>query len=175
MDRLRQQRISQHSVLINIVDQGVLIIGQPGIGKSSFALELVSQGYQLIADDVVELSCSNNVITGHCPSMLQGLLHTRELGLISIASVFGDQAWQADHQLDVIVELTDQPQHEVTLTTSNKTYSILDQAFPLLVLDTANPASLSHRLLCWLAMQTKQYSAEHDLKQRQRTLMANRK
>ena len=172
MDIHHPQLTSYQGVLINIAGQGVFIIGSAGIGKSSFALELIAQGHQLIADDVVEFSCNDTVITGHCPPMLQGLLHTRELGLISIPNIFGDHASKIDHQLNVIVELTDQPQSNITLTTNNKSSLILDRALPLLVLNTANPASLSHRLLCWLAMQNKQALAEDDLTQRQRTLMA---
>lgn len=149
---------------MNVAGYGVLIIGSPAIGKSSLALELLSQNHQLIADDIVDFSCANNSVSGHCPSMLSGLLHTRELGLISVRTVFGNKAWQSQYQLDYVLELTQQFDSNINLVLEKRSYTVLNNAFPLLILSVTTPASLSSRLLCWLNMQANPYSAENELK-----------
>jgi HPr kinase/phosphorylase len=155
---------SHHGVLMNVAGFGILIIGSPAIGKSSLALELLSQNHQLIADDIVDFSCANNIVSGHCPSMLSGLLHTRELGLISVRTVFGSKAWQSQYQLDYVLELTQQFDSNINLVLEKRSYTVLNHAFPLLILSVTTPASLSSRLLCWLNMQANPYSAENELK-----------
>jgi HPr kinase/phosphorylase len=163
---------SHHGVLMNVSGYGILIIGSPAIGKSSLALELLSQNHQLIADDVVDFDCANNTVSGHCPAMISGLLHTRELGLISVRSVFGKQAWQSQYQLDYVIELTQQFESKTNLVLEKRSYIVLNQAFPLLTLSLTTPASLSTRLLCWLNMQANPCPAEDELQQHQYTLMA---
>jgi len=157
---------------MNVTGYGVLIIGSPAIGKSSLALELLSQNHQLIADDVVDFCYSNNIVSGHCPSMLSGLLHTRELGLISVRTVFGNKAWQSQYKLDYVIELTQHFDSNINLVLEKRFYTVLNQAFPLLTLSLSTPASLSSRLLCWLNMQANPCPAENALKQHQYTLMS---
>lgn len=172
MDTQNKQIESHHGVLMNVAGYGILIIGSPAIGKSSLALELLSQNYQLIADDVIDFCCSNNIVSGHCPSMLSGLLHTRELGLISVPTVFGNKAWQNQYQLDYVIELTQQHDSTINLVLEKQFYNVLNKTFPLLTLSVTTPASLSSRLLCWLTMQATPFSAENKLKQHQYTLMS---
>jgi len=163
---------SHHGILMRIAGYGVFIIGPAGIGKSSLALELISQGHQLIADDIVEFSKCSTTITGHCPPMLEGLLHTRELGLISIPTVYGQKAWQAQQVVHVVVSLQENVKSDSVLTIK-KEYSLLGQPFPLLTLSTNNPASLQHRIQCWLTMLSdNQHHAENELKQRQHDIMS---
>ncbi len=164
---------SHHGVLMRIADTGVLIIGPAGIGKSSLALELISQGHSLIADDVVEFSQHSNTVIGHCPPLLEGLLHTRELGLISIPAVFGKASWQKQCSLNVVVALQSSFTPNSALTVEEKVYIVQSRTFPLLTVSTDNPASLSHRIQCWLKMQAQKNTAEHDLKQRQKTLISS--
>jgi HPr kinase/phosphorylase len=171
VDTQNERIESHHGVLMNVEGYGILIIGLPAIGKSSLALELLSQSYQLIADDVVDFSCANNIISGHCPPMLSGLLHTRELGLISVISVFGNKAWQSQYQLDYVIELTQQFDSKIDLVLQKHSYKVLNQAFPLLTLSLITPASLSTRLLCWLKMQANPDAAKNKLKH-QYTLMS---
>jgi len=150
--------------MMNVAGFGILIIGSPAIGKSSLALELLSQNHQLISDDVVDFCCANNIVRGHCPSMLSGLLHTRELGLISVRNVFGNEAWQSQYQLDYVIKLTQQFDSNINLVLKKRSYTVLNHAFPLLILSLATPASLSTRLLCWLNMQANPCPAENGLK-----------
>tara|TARA_R110002050_G_scaffold268113_1_gene410036 strand:+ start:93547 stop:94029 length:483 start_codon:yes stop_codon:yes gene_type:complete len=157
---------------MNVAGYGILIIGSPAIGKSSLALELLTQDHQLIADDVVDFCYSNNVVSGHCPPMLSGLLHTRELGLISVSNIFGNKAWRNQYQLDYVIELTQKIDSIINLVAEKQFYTVLNHPFPLLTLSLTTPASLSSRLLCWLKMQANPCSAENKLKQHQYTLMS---
>jgi len=166
-----QQLENHHGVFVNISGQGVLIIGKAGIGKSSLALELIHQGHQLIADDVVEFDFTNEMILGHCPPLLKGLLHTRELGLISVPAIFGENAWLNDCPVHYVVELIQQSKCTVSLSMSQQHYTILGQLFPLLTLSTNNPATLHTRLLCWLSMQSPQHQPESTFKQHHHTMM----
>jgi HPr kinase/phosphorylase len=150
--------------MMNVAGYGILIIGSPAIGKSSLALELLSQNHQLIADDVVDFCYANNIVRGHCPSMLSGLLHTRELGLISVRNVFGNEAWQSQYQLDYVIKLTQQFDSNINLVLEKRSYTVLNHAFPLLILSLATAASLSTRLLCWLNMQANPCPAKNRLK-----------
>ena len=169
----KTQLESHHGVLMRISGHGILIIGSAGIGKSSLALELISQGHQLIADDVVEFSKQGNSVIGYCPPMLEGLLHTRELGLISIPTVFGKNSWRHHQKLDRVISLQSSFNPKIELTTEN-THSLLGISFPLLTLAINTPASITSRIQCWLTMQTiDQHRPEDELKQRQHSIMSN--
>ena len=170
---MSQRQQNYHGVLISINNKGILIIGDAGIGKSSLALELLYQGHQLIADDSVEISATNKQIIGKCPPLLADKLHTRELGLISVSHVFGDQAWQVQHTIDYVLKLQSGVDNESSLSLLNKQYCLLDKTLPFLTLNTYNPASLVSRLLCWIRMQPKQHLLAQEFSQCQRTIMTS--
>jgi HPr kinase/phosphorylase len=149
---------------------GILIIGHPGVGKSSFALELLHHDQQLIADDIVTFIQKNNHLIGSCPTMSEGLLHSRELGLISVTQLFGEDAYKPRQQLDYVVELKKELGNPSNLSTT-KHYQINEINIPLLQLSIDTPASLLHRLLTWLAMQADNHDAETSFKQRQQQQM----
>jgi HPr kinase/phosphorylase len=95
-----------HGVLLDVLDVGVMITGQSGVGKSELALELISRGHGLIADDVVELyRIAPNIIEGRCPAMLKDFLEVRGLGMLSIRTIFGETAIRIKKNLKLIVEL----------------------------------------------------------------------
>jgi len=159
---------NHHGVMMRIHDFGVLILGKPNIGKSSLALELLHHGHQLIADDSVEfqLNADRNVVAT-CPEMLIGLLHCRDLGLINVQEVFGSQAYREQQKLDFVVELKESVDSNVSLAPSIDDYLICGQAFAKLNLITHSPASVVHRLLTWIKIQTSSVSAATILSQRQ--------
>lgn len=98
--------VSAHGVFMDVFGLGVLITGDSGIGKSELALELVSRGHRLVADDVVELvRTAPTTIEGRCPSMLRDYLEVRGLGLLNIRMIFGETASRHKMKLKLIVDL----------------------------------------------------------------------
>jgi HPr kinase/phosphorylase len=95
-----------HGVFMEVQGFGVLIKGTPAIGKSELALELISRGHRLIADDIVDFyRISPERIEGRCPALLQDFLEVRGLGILNIRALFGDNAVKPTKPLDLIIEL----------------------------------------------------------------------
>jgi len=95
-----------HGVLMDVLGMGVLISGESGLGKSELALELISRGHGLVADDVIELSrIAPHTIEGRCPPLLRNLLEVRGLGLLDIRAIFGETAIRPKMKLKLIVHL----------------------------------------------------------------------
>jgi HPr kinase/phosphorylase len=104
---------TRHGVLMDVLGMGVLISGESGLGKSELALELISRGHGLVADDVVELRrVSPTSIDGRCPPMLDGMLEVRGLGLLDIKTVFGETAVRRKMRLKLVVHLVRRSTHE---------------------------------------------------------------
>lgn len=98
--------VTVHGVLLDVLGLGVLITGESGLGKSELALELISRGHGLVADDAVELSrTAPHVIDGHCPELLQNMLEVRGLGLLNIRTIFGETSVRRKMKLKLIVHL----------------------------------------------------------------------
>lgn len=97
---------SSHGVFIEVQGFGVLIKGSPAIGKSELALELISRGHRLVADDIVDFfRVSPERIEGRCPPLLQDFLEVRGLGILNIRALFGDNAVKPTKPLDLIIQL----------------------------------------------------------------------
>jgi HPr kinase/phosphorylase len=95
-----------HGVMMDVLGMGVLISGESGLGKSELALELISRGHGLVADDVVDLSrIAPHTIEGRCPPLLRNLLEVRGLGLLDIRTIFGETAVRPKMKLKLIVHL----------------------------------------------------------------------
>src|SRR6185437_11000267 len=95
-----------HGVMLDVLEIGVLITGDSAIGKSELALELVSRGHGLVADDVVELQqIGPETIQGRCPPMLRDFLEVRGLGVLNIRSIFGETAVRPRKVLRLVVNL----------------------------------------------------------------------
>jgi HPr kinase/phosphorylase len=98
--------VSMHGVFMDVLGIGVLITGDSGVGKSELALELISRGHGLVADDVVELArIAPTTIEGRCPGMLRDFLEVRGLGLLNIRTIFGETASRRKMKLKLIVHL----------------------------------------------------------------------
>ena len=97
---------SVHGVFMDVLGVGVLITGDSGVGKSELALELISRGHGLVADDVVELArLAPTTLEGRCPGMLRDYLEVRGLGLLNIRTIFGETASRRKMKLKLIVHL----------------------------------------------------------------------
>jgi len=103
---LYAQRATLHGVFMEVMGIGVLITGDPSIGKSELALELVSRGHRLVADDAPEFTqIAPDVLSGTCPELLRDFLEVRGLGILNIRALFGDSAIKQSKYLRLIIHL----------------------------------------------------------------------
>ncbi|MDA8109933.1 MAG: HPr(Ser) kinase/phosphatase [Betaproteobacteria bacterium] len=97
---------SRHGVFMDVLGLGVLITGDSGVGKSELALELISRGHGLVADDIVEISrIAAGALEGRCPPLLRDFLEVRGLGLLNIRTIFGETAVRPKMKLKLIAHL----------------------------------------------------------------------
>ena len=100
------ETVERHGVFMDVLGLGVLITGESGVGKSELALELISRGHGLVADDVVEVSrIAAGTLEGRCPPMLKDFLEVRGLGLLNIRTIFGETAVRRKLKLRLIAHL----------------------------------------------------------------------
>ena len=96
----------RHGVLMDVLGVGVLITGDSGVGKSELALELITRGHGLVADDVVEISkIAASTLEGRCPPMLKDFLEVRGLGLVNIRAIYGETAVRPKMKVKLIAHL----------------------------------------------------------------------
>ncbi len=99
-------RITRHGVLIEIYGEGVLIVGDSGVGKSETAIELVKRGHRLVADDAVEIRKVSNIsLVGTSPDNIRHFLELRGIGIINARRLFGMGAIKVTEKIDLIVEM----------------------------------------------------------------------
>lgn len=99
-------RITRHGVLVEVYGEGILILGDSGIGKSELAIELVKRGHRLVADDAVELrKVSSRQIMGTAPENIRHFIELRGIGIVNVARVFGVGAVKVSESLDLVVQL----------------------------------------------------------------------
>ena len=100
-------RVTLHGVFMEIYSIGVLITGESGSGKSELALELVTRGHRLVADDAPEFTqIAPDVLDGACPDLLQDMLELRGLGVLNIRQMFGDPAIKRHKYLRIVIHLS---------------------------------------------------------------------
>ena len=108
LSRVLAESTTLHGVFLDVLEMGVLITGASAIGKSELALELISRGNGLIADDIVELyRISPDTIEGRCPDVLRDFLEVRGIGILNIRTIFGETAVRPRKLLRLIVNLED--------------------------------------------------------------------
>ncbi|MCK0509909.1 HPr(Ser) kinase/phosphatase [Aromatoleum buckelii] len=106
LSRELAEKISLHGVFMDVLGLGVFITGNSGAGKSELALELISRGHGLVADDIVEFSrIAPTVLEGRCPEMLKDFIEVRGLGILNIRTIFGETACRRKMRLRLVVHL----------------------------------------------------------------------
>lgn len=98
--------ISIHGVLVDVYGEGVLIMGEAGIGKSEAALELIRRGHRLISDDVVEIRKVSDVsLVGSAPDILRHFIELRGIGIIDVKTLYGVEAVKNTQTIDIVIKL----------------------------------------------------------------------
>jgi HPr kinase/phosphorylase len=142
------ETISLHGVFIEVQGFGVLIKGNAAIGKSELALELITRGHRLIADDIVDFyRISPERVEGRCPALLQDFLEVRGLGILNIRALFGDNSVKPTKPLDLIIQLeladTLNPQTLDRLSAKTQYERVLDVSISKVVIPIAAGRNIS--------------------------------
>ncbi len=134
-----------HAGLLEIYGEGVLIMGESGIGKSEIALDLIKRGHRLIADDMVDISLVRNTLMGRCPEVLQGMLEVRGIGVIDVARMFGINSMKNYTTIDFAVKLVpfDRSQPLERLGVRNDQIEILKVKKPMVELPVSAARSMA--------------------------------
>ena len=100
--------ITIHGVLVDVYGEGVLIMGESGIGKSEAALELIKRGHRLVTDDVVEIrKVSDETLIGTAPEITKHFIELRGIGIIDVKSLFGIESVKETQAIDMVIKLED--------------------------------------------------------------------
>ncbi len=169
-----------HGELLEVFGMGVLITGGSGIGKSELALELISRGHLLIADDSPNLTrVAPDLLEGACPPTLSDLLEVRGLGILNIRRMFGDSAIKHNKRIRLILHLAQQediyPSAESRLRGLRDTRVILGVSIPMITLPIAPGRNLAVLVECAVRdhiLRLNGYHAEQDMMERMEKVMA---
>lgn len=106
--------VTRHGVLMEVYGEGVLLMGESGIGKSEAAVELLKRGHRLIADDAVEIRrISGGTLVGTAPEVIRNYVELRGIGIINVAKLFGMGAVKAENEVNLVVNIVPWNTHEV--------------------------------------------------------------
>lgn len=98
--------ITRHGVLVEVYGEGLLLVGESGIGKSEAAVELLKRGHRLIADDAVEIrKITNDSLLGKAPALIRNYIELRGIGVINVANLFGMGAVKQENPIDLIINI----------------------------------------------------------------------
>lgn len=126
-------RITRHGVLVEVYGEGVLILGESGVGKSETAIELIKRGHRLIADDAVEIRrVSNKTLVGTSPENIRHFVELRGIGIVNARRLFGIGAVKMTEKVDLIIqiELWDPQKSYERMGISDEYLSILGISVP---------------------------------------------
>ena len=99
-------RITRHGVLVEVSGEGILILGDSGVGKSETAIELVKRGHRLIADDAVEIKrVSSKTLVGSAPELIRHYIELRGIGIVDVRRIFGMGAVKLTEKIDLVINL----------------------------------------------------------------------
>ncbi|MDP4110135.1 MAG: HPr(Ser) kinase/phosphatase [Bacillota bacterium] len=128
-------RITRHGVLVEVYGEGILILGDSGVGKSETAIELVKRGHRLIADDAVEIKkVSDHTLVGTAPEIIRHFIELRGIGVIDVRRIFGMGSVKPTERIDLVINLEpwQEGKHYDRLGLENQYTNILDLNIPSL-------------------------------------------
>lgn len=147
LTQVLSESTSLHGVFLEVLGIGVLITGNSAIGKSELALELITRGHRLIADDMVEIyHVAPGTLEGRCPPLLQDFLEVRGLGILSIRALFGETAVKLQKNLKLIVLLektTDLTEDQDRLGLHTSSQQVLGVSIPTVRIPVAAGRNLA--------------------------------
>lgn len=99
-------RITRHGVLVEVYGEGLLLLGESGVGKSETAIELIKRGHRLIADDAVEIKrVSDRTLVGTAPEIIRHYVELRGIGIIDVRRIFGMGAVKMTERIDLVINM----------------------------------------------------------------------
>jgi len=148
LTNLFAEKITLHGVFMEVFSLGMLIIGDPSVGKSELALELVARGHRLVADDAPLFArTSPDTLSGRCPEILRDFMEVRGLGVLNIRAMFGDSAIKQARNLRLILKLVQMSEAEMhtidRLHGARTTRTILGVDIPEITLPVAPGRNLA--------------------------------
>jgi HPr kinase/phosphorylase len=139
-------RTSLHGVLVEVYGEGILILGDSGVGKSETALEIVKRGHRLIADDLVEVrKVSDKTLLGRSPEIIRHLIEIRGIGILDVKELFGVSAVKMQENVDFVInlELWDEKKNYERLGVHEESTEILGIDVPSLTIPVAPGRNLA--------------------------------
>ena len=130
-------RITRHGVMVEVYGEGILLLGESGVGKSETAIELVKRGHRLIADDAVEIrKVSNKSLVGTAPDNIRHFIELRGIGIINASRIFGAGAVKLTEKIDLVINLEPWDVNKVydRMGLENQTTEILGLKIPSLTI-----------------------------------------
>lgn len=130
-------RITRHGVLVEVYGEGILLLGESGVGKSETAIELVKRGHRLIADDAVEIRrVSSKSLVGTAPDNIRHFIELRGIGIINASRIFGAGAVKLTEKIDLVINIEQWDINKVydRMGLENHTTEILDLEIPSLTI-----------------------------------------
>ena len=130
-------RITRHGVLVEVYGEGILLLGDSGVGKSETAIELVKRGHRLIADDAVEIrKVSNKTLVGSAPANIRHFIELRGIGIINARRIFGMGAVKITEKIDLVIGLENWDPEKVydRMGMENEYTELLGNKLPMLTI-----------------------------------------
>ena len=165
-------RITRHGVFVEVYGEGILLLGESGVGKSETAIELVKRGHRLIADDAVEIrKVSSKSLVGSAPDNIRHFIELRGIGIINASRIFGAGAVKLTEKIDLVVNLEQWDANKTydRMGLENYTTEILDLKIPSLTIPVKPGRNLAV-IIEVAAMNSRQkklgYNAAEDLLKR---------
>ena len=139
-------RITRHGVFVEVYGEGILLLGDSGVGKSETAIELLKRGHRLIADDAVEIKkVSATTLVGCAPEIIRHYVELRGVGIVDVRRLFGMGSVKENEKIDLVINLEEWDNNKMydRLGLDEHTEEILGIKIPSITLPVSSGRNLS--------------------------------